>query len=142
MGTKSSRQALSPIVSPVNHADAANRGYVSQYDTPPYVYYNTPTLPQPTIAYDSYGYSTPTPVIYNERQSHPCMERVAEVEDNPAGDGDSCVICMDNKPIISPQCGHLNLCGKCTREMLSKVGVKNTCPICRAEITYLTRVFS
>lgn len=53
-----------------------------------------------------------------------------------APDDTRCVVCVDRKRIVAPQCGHLVLCAQCTRGLNPK-----KCPTCRVEITGVQRIF-
>jgi hypothetical protein len=54
-------------------------------------------------------------------------------------EGDVCVICADKKRIITPQCGHRQLCAGCAIELVR--GNDGSCPLCRAKIRTVIRVF-
>jgi len=56
--------------------------------------------------------------------------------DDDAPDESRCVVCMDRKRIVAPQCGHLVMCAKCTRDLNPK-----KCPTCREDITGIQRIF-
>lgn len=59
-----------------------------------------------------------------------------ETLDDNAPDDRRCVVCMDRKRIVAPQCGHLVLCATCTKELHPK-----KCPTCRVDITGVQRIF-
>lgn len=52
---------------------------------------------------------------------------------------DECVVCREKKRMISLSCGHYHTCSHCTRVLLR--GNKQ-CPVCRAEITSVLRIFA
>jgi hypothetical protein len=64
-----------------------------------------------------------------------------DVPDILATDGvNPCAICWENAPcVVIEPCGHLSMCGTCTRTLLRMGG---GCPVCRGRIHKALRVFA
>jgi baculoviral IAP repeat-containing protein 2/3 len=62
---------------------------------------------------------------------------VAE-EENEIDNSNLCVICLENaRSHACIPCGHKILCEECAPTMYQQ----GKCPICRAEVTYCTKIF-
>lgn len=61
-----------------------------------------------------------------------CKEATYEVKGLFSGDGEDCVICMDNPyDVVIVPCGHYCICEECSVRL---VAVGMDCPICRGKI--------
>lgn len=54
-------------------------------------------------------------------------------------ESEQCLICLSNKKIISPKCGHLVTCKNCSITLQEQQSPK--CPICREEWKEPRRIF-
>jgi len=59
-------------------------------------------------------------------------------DDVPGLEGFKCVVCMENKPQIFPQCGHVCCCIGCSKQVFATTQV---CPICRDSWVNLKRMY-
>lgn len=69
--------------------------------------------------------------IYAE--THPDVIDIPETEDEKC-----CVICQEFRKFFAGKCGHLALCGKCSKDIWSKNGL---CPICREPWKNIRQIF-
>lgn len=65
--------------------------------------------------------------------THPNVIDIPETEDEKY-----CVICQEFRKVFAGKCGHLALCGKCSKEIWSKAGL---CPICREPWINVRQIF-
>jgi len=67
----------------------------------------------------------------------------SHIPDTPAeagSGGGACVVCLESRAcVVFEECGHLSLCGLCTRTIFER---NRTCPVCRGHITKAVRVFA
>lgn len=74
-----------------------------------------------------------------------CRRCLQKREDElPTGEDEvgepSCIACMENKKKLSPvDCGHKVLCFGCAKKIYDSTEKK--CPMCRANITKMIRIF-
>jgi len=65
---------------------------------------------------------------------HPSFNDVEEEDDDK-----QCVICFKNKKILAGECGHLCLCGNCSKSVWEQK--ESLCPICRNEWKKVRKIF-
>lgn len=71
--------------------------------------------------------------IYKNIETHPDILDIPEIEDEKC-----CVICEEFKKFFAGNCGHLALCGKCSKDIWNKNGL---CPICRAPWKDIRKIY-
>jgi serine/threonine protein kinase len=65
------------------------------------------------------------------------FEAIAQ-EDNEIDESQSCVVCLENvRNHACIPCGHKVLCEECA----PNIEQQGKCPICRAEVTYCTKIY-
>jgi len=67
------------------------------------------------------------------------LQVLNDMTDNATEDATKqCIICLTNEKIIAFQCGHLKTCATCSKILVKD---KKPCPICRAQIKKVTKIF-
>lgn len=66
------------------------------------------------------------------------LDTISNMQDSKADTKLTCVVCLENEPIIVFNCGHKKTCAGCTTELLKTT---RKCPVCRTEICMATKVY-
>lgn len=73
-------------------------------------------------------------IVESKKEEHPDFKD--EKEEN---EEKQCVICFENRKIFAGRCGHLCVCGKCSKDIFESE--ESLCPICRERWNRIRVIF-